>query len=491
MRVAVYLRKSRADIEAEARGEGESLSRHRRALLELAKERGYHVVEIKEEIASGERIAARPKMQELLEEVERGEYDAVLCMDLDRLGRGTMREQGLILDIFRQTGTKIITPRKVYDLNDEIDEELSEIQAFFARKEFKIITRRLQAGRRASIKEGNWVFGNAPYGYQLTKDEKGPTLEPHPVEAPILRQIFAWYTDQEKPIGANQIAARLNEMGIPSRTGRKWISYVVLKILQNAMVYAGHIYIDKQIYTRTPEGKKKKRHNPNWKTVPGRHPALIDEKTARQVIDRIKRRELAPKKKGRKLKNPLAGLIVCADCGRVMKRKYFLNKEYIRCEFCPENYGSFLADVEAEIIQALRSWLDEYKVRIEPEKKEAPDILPSLLKQKAAAEQQKNRLHDLLEQGVYDIDTFIHRSKLLTDRIAKLEDAIREAEKEKGKTDIIPRVEKILDKYEDATAEQKNLLLKKVLEKVIYEKRKRGGKFQLKLFPRFPGSLGQ
>src|SRR5690606_5012481 len=120
MRVAIYLRKSRADLEAEAQGEGDSLARHRRTLLDLAKERGYFVADIKEEIVSGERIAARPKMQELLEEVERGEYDAVLCMDLDRLGRGTLDRKSVVLDTFRESGTRIITPRKEYDLTDEI-----------------------------------------------------------------------------------------------------------------------------------------------------------------------------------------------------------------------------------------------------------------------------------------------------------------------------------------------------------------------------------
>lgn len=482
MRVAVYLRKSRADIEAEARGEGESLSRHRRALLELAKERGYHVIEIKEEIASGERIAARPKMQELLEEVERGEYDAVLCMDLDRLGRGTMREQGLILDIFRQTGTKIITPRKVYDLDDEIDEELSEIQAFFARKEFKIITRRLQAGRRASVQEGNWVFGNAPYGYQTCKDEKGHTLQPDPDEAPIAQKIFEWYINEG--LGPFRIAGRLTEMGAQTRTktGRSWSANTVRGILKNAMVYAG------RIHAAPFSGGKINRSE----TIPGRHQALIDEETAKRVLERLQRKELPPNKKDRELKNPLAGLIVCADCGRKMRRHIYIGyKVYLVCHYCANNYGSPLDVVEAELIAALRSWLDEYKVSIQPKKKEKADILPSLIKQKAAAEQQKARLHDLLEQGVYDIETFVQRSKILTERIEKLDAAIQEAEKEKGKTDIIPRVEKILDKYEDATAEQKNLLLKKVLEKVVYEKRKRGGEFQLKLFPRFPGSLDQ
>ena len=36
MQYCLYLRKSRSDIEAEARGEGETLARHEKALLELA-----------------------------------------------------------------------------------------------------------------------------------------------------------------------------------------------------------------------------------------------------------------------------------------------------------------------------------------------------------------------------------------------------------------------------------------------------------------------
>lgn len=36
---AIYLRKSRADLEAEAHGEGDTLARHEHILMELAKSR--------------------------------------------------------------------------------------------------------------------------------------------------------------------------------------------------------------------------------------------------------------------------------------------------------------------------------------------------------------------------------------------------------------------------------------------------------------------
>ena len=42
----IYLRKSRSDLEAEAHGEGETLSRHEHTLLELAKRQHLNVTDI-------------------------------------------------------------------------------------------------------------------------------------------------------------------------------------------------------------------------------------------------------------------------------------------------------------------------------------------------------------------------------------------------------------------------------------------------------------
>ena len=46
MAYCMYLRKSRADIEAEARGEGETLARHEKILLDLAKKMKLNVTQI-------------------------------------------------------------------------------------------------------------------------------------------------------------------------------------------------------------------------------------------------------------------------------------------------------------------------------------------------------------------------------------------------------------------------------------------------------------
>jgi len=83
----IYLRKSRADIEAEERGEGETLRRHETTLLDLAKKMNLVIGNIYREILSGESIEARPVMQKVLSEVEARKWKGVLVMEVERLAR--------------------------------------------------------------------------------------------------------------------------------------------------------------------------------------------------------------------------------------------------------------------------------------------------------------------------------------------------------------------------------------------------------------------
>lgn len=77
---AIYLRKSRKDLDLEALGEGETLARHRTALIELADKKGLKITRIYEEMVSGESIADRPQMQQLLDDVCDGIYAGVLVI---------------------------------------------------------------------------------------------------------------------------------------------------------------------------------------------------------------------------------------------------------------------------------------------------------------------------------------------------------------------------------------------------------------------------
>ena len=142
----IYLRKSRSDASLEAMGV-DVLERHEQILLDLAKRMNLSIGGIYREVVSGESISARPEMQKLLSEVESGRWEGVLVMEVERLARGDTVDQGIVQRAFQYSGTKIITPTKTYNPNNEFDEEYFEFGLFMSRREYKTIRRRMRAGR--------------------------------------------------------------------------------------------------------------------------------------------------------------------------------------------------------------------------------------------------------------------------------------------------------------------------------------------------------
>lgn len=495
-RVAIYLRKSRADMEAEARGESETLSKHKKALLELAHRNGYHITHIYEEIVSGERIADRPEMISMLTRVEDSMYDAVLCMDIDRLGRGDMRDQGTIIAAFKESKTLIITPQKSYDLEDEFDEEYSEFEAFMARRELKMINKRLQRGRIASVKEGKYIGTKPPYGYDRGADL---ILIPNQ-EAKIVQLIYSWYVNDK--FGTSRISRKLNEMKVPTPSGRgKWSPYSVIAILKNE-VYAGRMQWKKK-HINKKKGINQNRPREEWIDVEGKHEPLISKQMFQQAQHILDNKTTVRNRADLKITNPLAGLVRCGFCRAAMiKRPYTHQAPHIRCSNVNcKNKSTRFEYVERAVLHQLEKWLEIYTVDMQ-ELQGAVDmnastaipetIMHDLKKQLADLEKQKENLHDLLERGVYDVDTYLARNQSIMTRIAEtresLETVQEEMEKlsqqEKARHDLLPKIRHILEAYHQTdSAETKNELLKQVIKQMVYtkEKQQRGDNYQLEI----------
>ena len=97
----MYLRKSRKDDELESATIEETLARHERTLLALAHKLDITIDKIYREVVSGETIAARPMMQQMLNDMESGNCDGVLVMEVERLARGNTMDQGFVSQAFQ------------------------------------------------------------------------------------------------------------------------------------------------------------------------------------------------------------------------------------------------------------------------------------------------------------------------------------------------------------------------------------------------------
>ena len=236
---AIYLRKSRADVEAEAKGEGETLARHRKTLIELAEKRNIKIGKIYKEIVSGDSISQRPKVQQLLNDVRAGMWKGVLVVEIERLARGDTEDQGIVAKAFKISSTNIVTPMKTFNPNDEFDEEYFEFGLFMSRREYKTIKRRLQNGRVLSVLEGKYVGSIAPFGFDRIKlqNQKGYTLTDNE-ETPIAVQMFKIFAYND--ISLNEVCKVAKERGLKPRKNAEW-SRSTLKDMYRNPVYIGMI----------------------------------------------------------------------------------------------------------------------------------------------------------------------------------------------------------------------------------------------------------
>ena len=475
---AVYLRKSRME---EGLDTDEVLRRHRIGLEECAQHHGLDIVEWYPEVVSGESLYARPQMLRMLEAVEAGRYDAILCMDLDRLSRGRMKDQGIILDAFKDSGTLIVTPDKVYDLSDEIDDELAEFKTFMSRREYKIINKRLRRGIRRSIQEGCYL-ANAPYGYRKASVDRRPTLEIYEPEARFVRLMFELYAGG---LGCVAVSERVNAMGAKPHRSAAFTRNSIAKILRNP-TYIGKIVWDQKTHIRKDSSGNRKHitiYNPpdRWTVAEGLHPPIIEKELFDKVQD-IMAGRYRPAHNDGTVKSPLAGLVRCANCGGHMQRMEFKGVAYLLCPKKGCCASAKFELVEQRILEHLRNTLEmieleapEHQVDLAPLEEEAALIENGI----AAAMKQKLRLHELLEMGEYDLPTYRERMAAVKEKLADLENAQTEARQRLEHAQSYnpgiqaAKIRTVLDAYESSDAPNRNALLHSILEVVGYTKHKK------------------
>ncbi len=509
---AIYLRKSREDIEAEKYGEGETLARHEKILTTLAKKRKLHISKIYREVVSGETISERKEMQKLLRDVENEKWTGVLVVEVERLARGDTADQGRVSKAFKYSHTKIITPVKTYDPDNEFDEEYFEFGLFMSRREYKTINRRLQRGRELSVSEGKFVGNIAPFGYDRVKlkDAKGYTLSINQDEAPIVREIFRLYAFENATI--NSVAKQLNKLNLKPRIASEWTISSVKDILSNPT------YIGKIVWNRRKQKKKTKNghliisrpRNKDYLIYDGLHEPIIDNKTWKLVQE--KRKQNIPKvKHNNTIQNPLVGLVFCEKCGKPMQRRPYTKANKPATLICSnpkcDNISSKLYIVEDKIIEALKIWLENYKLdysrknNLNSDNNKIIEKSISITKKELEKENAKlNKIYEFLENGIYSNDEFINRSKAIKDNIQSLESQLEEynsllqknLEIQNQKEIMIPKLENIIDLYDNLeTAEDKNILLKSIISKVTYLKTEKAIKkysdpanFELHIYPK-------
>lgn len=472
---AIYLRKSRTDLELEKNGE-DTLQHHEQRLKELAKKLKIVIPEenIFRELVSGESIGERPEMQKLLNGIMAKKYKGVLVVDLDRLARGNTKEQGMISEAFKLTDTQIITPNKIYNPNDISDEDFIDFGLFMARFEYKAITRRMKAGKKQTILNGNYVLPIAPFGYDIHKISKHNRTLKINEDAETVKQIFHWWNEDRLP--QLEIARRLTMLKVKNKT---WKKEVVRAILKN-VTYTGKIkWETKKQETVFENGiaKKKRIKNENPIIVDGKHEAIISD----EVFQKAQTLFITPRKNEKlKLVNPLAGLFRCKKCNAVLSLRKDTGKNKIKRFKHFYNHDCKLPTIKHDVVinailSDIENQVKHLEVKIKNEKQNDNQIIINALKKELKElKEREDNLHDLLERKIYSEEKFLERNEKLQSEIAIVQNNLtNELQKQSVPIDHkekIVTLKNVIEKLKDDNldAETKNKFYKSIIEKITY-----------------------
>lgn len=318
-RAAIYLRQS-----LDATGEGLAIERQRADCRKIAAERGWSVAaEYVDNSISASGKRRRPGYDAMSAAYRAGDFEALICYDLDRLTRQPRQLEDWI-DAATERGLKLVTANGEADLSTDAGRLFARIKASVARAE---IERKAARQRSAAFQRSE--LGRPPMGVRLTGyTTAGEVVES---EAATVREVFGRFAAGDS---LRALAAWLTETGVPTRHGGRWSPSSVRTILMNPR-YAG-----RAIYQGQVTGK------------PGAWPALVDPEVFDQVADRLADPRRKTNRYGTDRKHLGSGIYECALCGS--KVRSWSGNRY-RCAQACVNRSQ--RPVDDFVIQAVRGRL--------------------------------------------------------------------------------------------------------------------------------------
>jgi DNA invertase Pin-like site-specific DNA recombinase len=297
-KIIIYLRKSREDmIDGRYASDEETLSRHEEQLQSWAKNTlGYEIPPeaIFKEIGSGEKIKSRPVFKEVLNMIEQGDVDGVLVLNCSRLSRGDLVDCGNIIKTFEVTKTLVLTPQKLYNLQNKHDKRYFKDELLRGNDYLEQTKELLSNGRHWSTSQGKFVGSAAPFGYDKVTckemnvaDKRGFTLRPND-NAQYVKMIFDMFLDG---IGVYRIATHLKEIKAPAPSVKGWEHCTVTNIL-SSITYGGYLTWgkrSKQEKIVNHEVVEYRAENKDYPIYKGLHTPIVPYEAVQAAQERLKR----------------------------------------------------------------------------------------------------------------------------------------------------------------------------------------------------------
>ena len=336
--LALYLRLSLEDEEE--KDESNSISSQRKQIYEYIHHDSelsrYEAMEFSDDGYSGTNMN-RPGMQKLLKEVKTNHIQCIIVKDMSRFSRDYIEMGTYLNQIFPFMGIRFIAINDHYDSRDHHGSTI-EIDTAFQTLLYDLYSKDVSVKVKASFENkcanGEYVFGQAPFGYEKSKEVKNAVIV-NEKEAGIVRYIFSLAVQGKT---STQIARQLYEQNIPTITQMRdpekkytdgkvhsWSETAVRKILNNRF-YLGEMTYGKSVRKSVGSQNGIAVPKEDWKVIPDHHEALISE----EIYEQVSSFKPGYSTKRNREKHPLTGRIYCGGCGYSLNYKPLYGKNRYR-----------------------------------------------------------------------------------------------------------------------------------------------------------------
>lgn len=490
-----YLRKSRSDdptLTVE-----EVLAKHEAILDEWSeKNLGGIVPEENKyrEVVSGETLKERPEINKVIKRIESPKIKAIQIVEPQRLTRGDLEDIGRIMKLLKHTNTLVITPNRIYNLHDDYDWDALERELKRGNEFLEYTKKILNRGRLLSVSQGNYIGNTPPYGYRkefvMEGKKKCPILVPNKDEAEVVRMMFDLYVNED--MGCWNICKKFDEMGIKPPKGDHWSANAMTKMLEN-IHYIGKVKWNHRKTITIVEDGEFVQTRPvakigEYLIYDGKHKAIVSEELFNAA--QAKKGKNARLKPNTKIRNPLAGLLWC-KCGRAMSlRTYKAHNAQPRllcdgqtyCKTGSCTYDEMIVRVE----EILKNCISDFEVRLKSDEGDSAKLHARLIKnlEKKKKELEAKELAQWETQSHPDPEQRMpqHIFQQLNEKLLKEKEEVQQAlckayESMPEPVDYEEKIKMFQDALDalqnpDASAAEKNKLLKACIERIEYHRDK-------------------
>ena len=419
--VGLYIRLSKEDGE---KHESESITNQKSLLLQYAKENNLKVYDIYIDDGFSGTNFDRPAFKRLISDIESKKINMVITKDMSRLGRDYIGTGELVEKYFPSKGVRYIALTDNIDTYlDNSNNDIAPFKAIMNDMYAKDISKKIKSSLKAKQKEGKWVGGRTPFGYDIDPNNKNH-LVINEEQAIIVKKIFNMSLEG---LSYFKIAKKLTEENVKTPAqyyNFEWKSHYNLnygqwhtKTIQDILTnrnYTGDLVQNKRSKINY-KIKKIVKNNPNdYIVVKNTHEAIIDK----DIFDEVQKK--LPKNVGRCEKKEihlLDGLLHCGDCGHrisVTPRRKKDNRCYTICNYyrtymkqrlCTTHSNNY-DTLEKIIINSLKeqylNYIDKKSIKEEALKNINKKDKISIIKEITILESEIKRINDNLDNIYLD-----------------------------------------------------------------------------------------